>query len=77
MDVVTEIQPPQPNDNDFIVESYGTGKSLKSTARRYLPPGSNGVLSPERPGYILIFAHGTGFRAFSCSSKAQYDSQNA
>ncbi|KAK0200171.1 Alpha/beta hydrolase fold-1 [Desarmillaria ectypa] len=43
------------NVTEFIIDTYGTGTSLVSTAKCYRPSTAVGE------GYILIFAHGTGF----------------
>ncbi|KAK0484287.1 Alpha/Beta hydrolase protein [Armillaria luteobubalina] len=43
------------NVTQFIVDTYGAGTPLVSTAKRYRPSTAN------KKGYILVFAHGTGF----------------
>ncbi|KAK0441252.1 Alpha/beta hydrolase family-domain-containing protein [Desarmillaria tabescens] len=43
------------NVTEFIIDTYSTGTPLVSTAKRYRP---SAVIEE---GYILIFAHGTGF----------------
>ncbi|KIY69901.1 alpha/beta-hydrolase [Cylindrobasidium torrendii FP15055 ss-10] len=53
---ISDVDSRQTQDS-FIIEARG----LKNVARRYLPEGSSGILSASRPGYILVFAHGTGF----------------
>ncbi|KAF9016640.1 alpha/beta-hydrolase [Hymenopellis radicata] len=61
MEVITEVTRPTLHIDNVIIETTGTGSTLKSTAKRYTPLGSDGLLSKDKPGYVLIFAHGTGF----------------
>ncbi|KAG7441682.1 alpha/beta-hydrolase [Guyanagaster necrorhizus] len=43
------------NVTEFLINTYSTGTPLVSTAKRYRPSATT------KKGYILIFAHGTGF----------------
>ncbi|KAK0476327.1 Alpha/Beta hydrolase protein [Armillaria novae-zelandiae] len=44
------------NVTEFIIDTYGAGTPLVATAKRYRPS------TATKKGYILIFAHGTGFQ---------------
>ncbi|KDR69560.1 hypothetical protein GALMADRAFT_145312 [Galerina marginata CBS 339.88] len=43
----------------FVLDTNSTGGVLKATANRYRPGSKN--RQHQEPGYILLFAHGTGF----------------
>ncbi|KAK0220567.1 hypothetical protein IW262DRAFT_1297620 [Armillaria fumosa] len=56
--VKIDIEQFAPRDN-HVVETSSTGTRLKAAVKRYRP--ENGGAGLNEAGYILVFAHGTGF----------------
>ncbi|KAG7441877.1 alpha/beta-hydrolase [Guyanagaster necrorhizus] len=48
--------------DNHIIETSSSGTTLKAAVKRYRPPNGGTNDKPASGGYILVFAHGTGFR---------------